>query len=211
MIAMSGHASAAAEPGEEEEARIGPNAILQVATALCTLEDEATARRIFDDAGLPHWLDTPPQEMVPESTVAALHQAVRRELAPAQARQVLLDAGVRTGYYVLQHRIPAPIRTLLRTLPPFAAGPLLLRAISQHAWTFVGSGKLHIGRGHPRLLELADNPVITGEHATSPVCYWHTAAFETLFRELVNPEARIRERECAAAGADCCRFELRYR
>ena len=200
--------TAAAPAGE---ARIGPNAILQVAEALRELSGEEAARRIFEAAGLPHWLDEPPQEMVPESTVAALHQSVRRELEPEQARQVLLDAGVRTGHYVLRYRIPGPVRTLLRGLPPIAAGPLLLRAIAQHAWTFVGSGTLRIRRGRPCLLELADNPVIAGEGARAPICHWHAAAFETLFRELVNRESTIRETTCAATGADLCRFELHYR
>ncbi len=193
------------------EARIGPNAILQVAEALRELSGEETARRIFEAAGLPRWLDEPPQEMVPESAVAALHQGVRQGLEPEHARQVLHDAGVRTGHYVLRHRIPGPIRSLLRALPPVAAGPLLLRAIAQHAWTFVGSGTLRIRRGRPCLLELADNPVIAGEGARAPICHWHAAAFETLFRELVNRESTIRETTCAATGADLCRFELHYR
>ncbi|ABM62390.1 bacteriochlorophyll 4-vinyl reductase [Halorhodospira halophila] len=196
---------------QHHEARIGPNAILQVAAALRALEDEETARRCFDAAGLSRWFEHPPEEMVPETTVAALHQRVRRELGPERAERVMLDAGERTGEYVLNNRIPAPIRTLLRVLPPLLAGPLLLKAISQHAWTFVGSGQLTIRRGQPCLLDLAHNPVIADEQAEGPVCHWHAAAFEQLFRSLVNDRSTIRETQCAAAGDESCRFELHYR
>ncbi|MBK1727192.1 bacteriochlorophyll 4-vinyl reductase, partial [Halorhodospira neutriphila] len=96
------------------ESRIGPNAILQVAAALRAAAGEEAARRVFAAAGLEAWLDHPPERMVPESAVAALHQALRAELDAAQARHVLQDAGVRTGDYVLAWRIPAPVRTLLR-------------------------------------------------------------------------------------------------
>jgi len=196
---------------EHDEARIGPNAILQVAAALRALEGDEVARQCFDAAGLAEWLDRPPEAMVPESTVAALHQQVRLQLGPDRARRVMLDAGERTGAYVLSNRIPAPVRTLLRLLPPVLAGPLLLKAISQHAWTFVGSGQLSIQRGQPCLLDLAHNPVIAGEQANEPVCHWHAAAFEHLFRALVHAESSIREVRCAAAGDEGCRFELRYR
>nr|WP_274522103.1 bacteriochlorophyll 4-vinyl reductase [Halorhodospira sp. 9621] len=200
-----------AATGQHEEARIGPNAILQVAAALSALEDEDTARRCFDAAGLSDWLEHPPEAMVPESTVAALHQCVRRELGADRGARVMREAGERTGEYVLNNRIPAPIRALLRFLPPVLAGPMLLKAISQHAWTFVGSGQLTIRKGRPCLLELAHNPVIAGERAEGPVCHWHAAAFEHLFRSLVHGDSTIRETRCAAAGDERCVFELRYR
>lgn len=193
------------------ESRIGPNAILQVAAALRAAAGEEAARRVFAAAGLEAWLDHPPERMVPESAVAALHQALRAELDAAQARHVLQDAGVRTGDYVLAWRIPAPVRTLLRLLPPPLSGPLLLRAIERNAWTFVGSGTFSYRRGRPCLLEIRDNPVVAGERAEQPVCHWHASVFERLFQALVNRRSQVREVECAAAGGEACRFELRYR
>ncbi len=201
----------AASHATQGEARIGPNAILQVAEALRDHHGEETARQVFDRAGLLEWLTSPPSAMVPESTVAALHQAVRQQLDADTAAELLRDAGVRTGHYVRRNRIPAPVRAILRYLPPVASGPILLSAIERHAWTFVGSGTLVIHRGRPCVLELTHNPVLRGEQAPEPICHWHAAAFETLFRELVSSHATVRETACEAAGDDACRFELSYR
>lgn len=204
-------ASGTEPPEGPGESRIGPNAVLQVAAALRAAAGEGPTRQVFAVAGLEEWLDHPPERMVPEAAVAALHQALRAELDAAQARHVLQDAGVRTGDYVLTWRIPAPVRTLLRLLPAPLSGPLLLRAIERNAWTFVGSGTFTYRRGRPCLLEIRDNPVVAGEQADQPVCHWHASVFERLFQALVSRHSRVQEIECAAAGGDACRFELRYR
>ena len=133
------------EDRSDTESRIGPNAIAQVAVALCAAAPETTARRIFRAANLIHWFEEPPTEMVPESAVAALHTQVRHQLPADQAQRILTDAGVRTGYYVLKRRIPGFARFILRALPPILAGPLLLRAIERNAWTFIGSGTISAG------------------------------------------------------------------
>lgn len=195
----------------EETGRIGPNAILQVAAALRTLTDEQTTQQIFTEAGLDRWLDEPPEAMVPENTVAALHQTVRAQLKEPLARRVLVDAGDRTADYVLHNRIPGPVRVLLRILPPALSGPMLLRAIQRNAWTFVGSGDFHVDPGRPTILRVEHNPVINGESASAPVCHWHATVFEKLFQRLVWRDASVREVSCMAAGDQFCSFEVYYR
>nr|WP_242464656.1 bacteriochlorophyll 4-vinyl reductase [Halorhodospira abdelmalekii] len=197
----------------QEEARIGPNAITQVAAALYAATSAGTVRAIFNAADQGDWLETPPTQMVPESTVARLHHQVRVQLPATEAQAVLSDAGVRTGHYVLQRRIPAFARLLLRLLPPVAAGPLLLRAVERNAWTFIGSGAFSVQRRDARsaYLEVRNNPVIAGEQADEPICHWHAAVFETLFQELAWRGATVVEETCCATGAEACRFVLTYR
>ncbi|MCG5530215.1 bacteriochlorophyll 4-vinyl reductase [Halorhodospira halochloris] len=197
--------------GPHQEAKIGPNAIAQVAAALCAAATETTARRVFRAADLSHWFDEPPTEMVPESSVTALHKQVREQLPPDQAQKILFDAGVRTGYYVLKRRIPGFARAILRALPPIFAGPLLLRAIERNAWTFVGSGRFVVTRNDKCLLEIYNNPVIAGERSNNPICHWHAAVFETLFKELVWSGTTVTEKNCCASGYEACTFELVYR
>jgi hypothetical protein len=60
-------------------------------------------------------------------------------LLPATANQVLEESGARTAAYVIRNRIPAPIRTLLRILPPRPAARLLLATIARHSWTFASA------------------------------------------------------------------------
>ncbi|MEM1431648.1 MAG: V4R domain-containing protein, partial [Pseudomonadota bacterium] len=42
-----------------------------------------------------------------------------------------------------------------------------------------------------------------------PLCHWHAAVFERLFRVLVSPESSVTEVACCAMGAPACRFEIR--
>ena len=43
-----------------------------------------------------------------------------------------------------------------------------------------------------------------------PSCAFYTATFERLFRVLVHPEARVRERQCESMGAPACVFEVAW-
>ena len=95
-------------------ARIGPNAITRVAEALRSQRGEAATQQLFAEAGLSHHLDRPPERMVAEADVIALHAALRQ--LPGW-RLVARDAGQRTAGYLLAHRIPPPVRLLLRLLP----------------------------------------------------------------------------------------------
>jgi divinyl protochlorophyllide a 8-vinyl-reductase len=183
-------------------ARVGPNAVLQLAAALRARHGEGMAARVFADAGLRIRLEDPPAAPVAEADVAALHRALARDLPPEAAAAVAEDAGRRTADYLLAHRIPAPARAALRVLPAPLAARLLLRAVLRHAWTFAGSGRVTVEARPVLAVEIADNPLAAGP------CHWHAAVFTRLFRALVAPGAVVRETACCADGAPACRFEI---
>lgn len=187
-------------------ARIGPNAVLQLLPVL----DESLGRDARQSLLVTAGLETVPDgtEMIDEQPVARLHQALRRA-APAQAADIAWRAGTATGDYVMMHRIPPAARTLLTLLPDFFSARLLAGAIAKHAWTFAGSGTFRVVTLGPLVFEIVDNPVIRGEHSDGPLCDWHAAVFERLYRRLVSDDYRATETACAAVGEHACRFEIR--
>ncbi len=191
-------------------ARIGPNAVIQLVPAAQAQLGRAGAAALFAAAGVPSWLDHPPEEMTDERPVAALHQALRR-LHPAEAPGIAAAAGRLTGLYILANRIPGPAKAILKVLPAPLAARALSGAIARHAWTFAGSGAFRVVPGRPVVATIADNPVVRGERADEPICAWHAAVFTTLFAALVHPRAVARETACCAAGASACRFEIDWR
>lgn len=192
-------------------ARIGPNAITRVAEALRLLGDEAAVRRVFGRAALAAYVDAPPQAMVDEAEVVALHAALRAELGAGTARQVAADAGRRTADYLLAHRIPALAQRVLRALPAGLAARLLLRAIGAHAWTIAGSGQFsarNVSGGVQ--LTIRHNPLCRGLRSAEPACDFYTAVFQRLFTVLVHPAAWVTESACEARGDPACVFDIRW-
>jgi divinyl protochlorophyllide a 8-vinyl-reductase len=187
-------------------ARIGPNAILQLVPVLDTAIGPTRRGALCAAAGI----DELPSgnAMIDEAPVARLHQVLRREL-PNDATHLSRQAGLATGDYIMAHRIPGAAQRLLRVLPAPLSGRLLARAIATHAWTFAGSGQFRVASTRPLVFEIADNPVVRGERSMEPVCHWHAAVFERLYRKLVANDYVVEETGCCAAGADVCRFELR--
>lgn len=181
---------------------IGPNAVLQMFTVLKSRE-QGLGARMLAAAGI---TDLPSDHgLMPEAPAARLHQAVRRIL-PDTAPEIASEAGRRTADYILANRIPKTAQTLLKVLPSVVSGPLLSRAIAKNAWTFAGSGKFRVIE--PLCFELSANPVVKGEQSSRPLCHWHVAVFERLFRVLVDDRLRAREIGCCACGDPVCRFEL---
>lgn len=190
--------------------RIGPNAITRLAEVLRErLGADATAR-LFGLAGLAGYVEHPPEEMVDETEVTHLHAVLRASLGAAAAAQVAREAGIRTGNYLLAHRIPKPVQTLLKLLPAPLAARVLLGAITRHAWTFAGSGEFSAVPGRPVRLTIRNNPMCRGLASDVPACDFYAATFERLFRELVHPGAEVVETACEACGDDACRFEVRW-
>ena len=198
-----------------ERARIGPNAIIQLEMALREQVGAVEAREIFSGAGLLNCMARPPSGMVNEQDVARLHHEVRWRFGGRQAQDILADAGDRTGRYILDNRIPAPVVVLLHHLPAFASSRLLMKAIEKHAWTFAGSGQFEMMRdrlwGGPIVARIVNNPVVMLDRSAGPICAWHAAVFRRLFRDLVDSRSQVMETECCAAGAAACRFEIRVR
>jgi divinyl protochlorophyllide a 8-vinyl-reductase len=191
-------------------ARIGPNAVTQVACALRRATGETRTKQVFAAAGLARYLDHPPATMVDEDEVVRLHRALRNALPETSARAIAKAAGVATGDYLLAHRIPRPVQALLRRLPAGLAARLLLAAIRRHAWTFAGSGAFVALAGRPVRLFITGNPLCRGALSDTPQCDYYASTFERLFRALVHPRARVVETCCEASGADACRFDIHW-
>lgn len=191
-------------------ARIGPNAITQVAAALDRVPGTGGGARFLELVGLGAYIAEPPAELVTEWEVRTLHRAVRERLDPDIARVVEQQAGRATARYLLANRIPQPVAHLLRLLPARPAAHLLLAAIRKHAWTFTGGGRFDAQVGDPVTITIEDCPLSREVRASAPVCDYFAATFEELFRELVHPRTQVLETRCAAAGASCCRFEIRW-
>ncbi|MFL5252143.1 MAG: bacteriochlorophyll 4-vinyl reductase [Rhodopila sp.] len=191
-------------------ARIGPNAVTQLLTALRQLGRQKLAREACIEAGVSAWYDVPPQEMVDEREVARLHRVVRQALPPEGANVVMSEAGRLTADYLLTNRIPRPVQLLLKCLPSRTAASLLVKAIRAHAWTFAGSAIFTAQPGMPTVFTLTNNPLIAGERSDHPLCAWHTAVFQRLFEVLVSRRAHVAETECEAEGDLSCRFVVHW-
>ncbi len=190
------------------QARIGPNALIQLAPILDATHGVAARRALFLENGV---VDVPDgSEMIEEGPVAAIHQAMRARF-PDTARPMARAAGLAVGDYILAHRIPRTAQALLRTLPAGLSTRILSRAILSHAWTFCGSGTVTAEAGHPTTFEIRDNPFVRGETSDRPLCHWHAAVFERLYSSLVHRRAQASEIRCGAQGVSSCRFEINWR
>jgi divinyl protochlorophyllide a 8-vinyl-reductase len=191
-------------------ARIGPNAIIRVAEALEEGGSVDRRDRVFQAAGLAHYLSAPPSEMVDEREVMRLQSVLREQLGVDTARAISRDAGRRTGDYLLANRIPKPVQWLLRLLPAPLASRVLIDAIRRNAWTFVGSGRFDGHAGRPTRLTVVDGPICRGARADQPLCDFYAGSFERLFSRLVHRSVRVEEVQCQATGASACTFEVRW-
>ncbi|MCV3271314.1 bacteriochlorophyll 4-vinyl reductase [Roseobacter sinensis] len=186
------------------EGLIGPNAVLQMLPQIERLGGRDRVDRMLAAAGI---LEVPDgSAMIPEGDAARLHRLIRAE-EPVLAPELAAAAGDATARYILAHRIPKAAQHLMRVLPAWGAVRLLSRAIAAHAWTFAGSGEF--SAQSPWRFEILSNPVIRGEVSTTPLCAWHAAVFEGLYRTLVHPACRCVETRCGAQpGCDTCAFEI---
>lgn len=188
--------------GAGKAAVVGPNAVTQLSAALVAHGGHQLAAEVFEAAGFRHLLASPPAQMVREDIPATLFKTLAASHADADA--ILADAGRRTADYVLAHRIPAPVRTMLPLLPRRIASRFLVNAVKRNAWTFVGSGTFRAVHGRPATVEIANNPLAT------PGCPWHAAVFTRLFGALVSPDSRVINTASCATGAPRCAFTVNY-
>jgi divinyl protochlorophyllide a 8-vinyl-reductase len=183
-------------------ALVGPNAVTQLAATLHDWWGDEVARRVFRRAEADDWLTAPPRRMVPQDRVAAVHAALRSELAHDDAVAVAREAGERTAVYLLNHRIPRVLQALMKLLTPTLSVHILMWLIRANAWTFAGSGRLRTSVGSLCAIEIEDNPLAAGP------CAWHEGVFGVLFRALVSPGAQVHEARCHADGHAACCFEI---
>ena len=184
--------------------RIGPNAVIRLAEALDAVESKAVTLRLFNAAGFGAHAVAPPDAMVPEGEVTALHRQLRSELGPEPRRQRLLDRGAPHRGLPSGQPHPRPVQRLLKLLPRRLAAFILLKAIGAHAWTFAGTSRFSWKLGRPITLTFENCPLCRGEHAAAPCCDYYAATFERLFRVLISPDTTVRETRCIAAGDAAC-------
>lgn len=192
------------EDAPRDAGLIGPNAILQLLPVIDHFGGPERLARLLSAASI---REVPNGDaMIPEADAARLHRQLRLE-EPDLAPRLAARAGRETANYILAHRIPRPVQWMLKALPKGPSARLLSRAIAQHAWTFVGSGRFYVR--DPWCFEIEDNPLIRGETSTDCLCHWHVAVFERLYQSLVAPSCQCLETHCAAQGPDnICRFQL---
>ncbi len=188
--------------------RIGPNAIIQVATALRDRFGATLAEPLLLQA-TGYRMTALPSEMVDEREAQALAKAVVERVGPWLGTSVLREAGHRTGDYLLANRIPQIAQLAMRLAPRHIGLSLLLGAMSKHAWTFAGSGHFRVVRtsGAPELV-FDDCAMCRGMHEQRPMCDFYAGTFERLIQAVVAKHASVTEVECMAQGAERCRFQL---
>ena len=202
------NASAIVDLSSQRLGKIGPNAIIRVIEALNAVETPQMVQRIFKAASLETYLIRAPTEMVDEQEVVRLHRILHRDLGDGQARSVGWTAGTLTADYLMRHRIPRPVQTLLNYCPARLASRILAKAIAKNAWTFVGTGTFSADHARPTRFTIRDCPISRGQHSAEPYCDFYAATFERLYRRLVHKDARVVEIACQAQGAPACVFEI---
>lgn len=193
-----------------ERDRIGPNAILQVMASVAAIKGRPALEMLFAAAGMRHYLDHRPQDMVSQADVALLQLELRTVFGSDSARDISWDAGLRTGDYLLAHRIPKLAQRILKFLPAGLAARILAKAIARHSWTFAGTGTFSYRPGRPFVFSIQHNPICSRIKSDKPVCDYYAATFERIFRAIVHPNACVKEIACEAAGDPACVFELSW-
>lgn len=167
------------------QGHIGPNSVIQLKAAMVDALGPEPSEALFERAGYKALFNDPPTEMIPEVIPQQLFATLFESLPLEQAIHIAEGAGTLTADYIINNRIPAPIATLLRYLPPSWAGRVLLKAIEQHAWTFAGSGVFSLERDKAPSIVIESNPL------AMPQGSWHGAVFERMFKTLVCPGAQV--------------------
>jgi len=169
------------------EAEIGPNAVLQTVRVIEDRLGPEVSAAILAEAGLSGLPSG--ESMIREAHAIALHRAIARRL-PREAAAIARSAGWRTADYIMEHRIPGPVRALLRFLPAPLSARLLMAAIRRHAWTFIGAGRFTIHS--PWSFTISRESAGDDTHPPSSLFEWYGAVFTRLFRELVGRDCECR-------------------
>lgn len=172
-----------------QQAKIGPNSIIQTVEALKETYGIPQTHEILRRGNHAHLIETLPAEMVDEQEFMHLVGMLLEQLGSEQAIGILRRSGQLTGFYLLQHRIPRFFQKLLHMLPRSIALNLLLIAIQKNAWTFVGSGVFRfVGGIHARII-IAHRPSAYTIHPEA--CGFYCGTFEQIFKILIDPQAQV--------------------
>src|SRR5579883_1685100 len=152
-------AAASTFPFSRAEARVGPNAIIQIDLAIRRIYGVRLCRDVFAQAGLPSADAFGYRTMVPVRDATRLFLSVYETFGPGEGAELLRIAGTETANYLLANRIPRSAQRLLKALPHALAARFFLKAIAMHAWTFAGSGEVRCRYGRRLMLEIENNPL----------------------------------------------------
>lgn len=169
-----------------ENARIGPNAIIQTVAALKENCGSARAEEILYAGGQPHLVDHLPTHMVNEQEFLSLIHLLLNQVGSEQTRHILERSGHLTGDYVLAYRIPKPFQRLLtwRIVPRHLSLSLLMTAIAKSAWTFVGSGQFRFVGGNERTISITNRA--PDQEIPPEICSFYGGTFAKLVQVLID-------------------------
>jgi divinyl protochlorophyllide a 8-vinyl-reductase len=189
--------------GPETEARVGPNAILQLKDPMDQLLGRGVLAQLLDLCRVEMPSGT---AMISQSDVGRVHHTLW-QLFPHRAQAVSEEAGRGTAEYIRKNRIPRVARIALRLMPRGMAEQMLAKAIADHAWTFCGSGGFGFHRedGDIHFMIHANPLADVAAHPPHP-CHWHSAVFEALFSRVLGRRYHCREVSCCAMQAERCHF-----
>ncbi len=210
---MAGPTRRAARPRAPRDdhalGRIGPNAVIQLAAALGRAHGPEVRREVFALAGLERRLDAPPDAMVAETEVVALHRALNARLGSGQATATAADAGRLTGDYLLANRIPALAQRALRLLPWRLSVRALVRAIGAHAWTFAGTGRFGATFGEPVTLIVSGGPLKAEIAVRETLAAYYAATFHRVLEGATGRALALEHMVDRDSGAPACLMRVR--
>ncbi|UAB77598.1 bacteriochlorophyll 4-vinyl reductase [Erythrobacter sp. SCSIO 43205] len=186
---------------DEALAQIGPHALIHAVEVMRELLDQDAVAAVFSNAQI----DAVPtgDAMVSEVDALRLHRwLAARE--PFACFEIAGEAAKRTGDYIIAHRIPKLAARVLKILPARLAAPLLMRAISRHAWTFVGAGRFTFTGGWRFRIDRR-----AAGDATLPaqsLFHWYAGVFERLYQRLIAPDCHCEVRGCDEAELEMCDY-----
>lgn len=173
-----------------ENAKIGPNSIIQTVEALKETYGLSEAQAVLQRGGLSDLIDQLPSEMIPERDFLHLVSVLLAEIGEDATAAILQQSGQRTAQYLLTHRIPGVFQRLVSLLPRTFGLKLFLWAISKNAWTFVGSGMFRFRVGTDTAIAIFNQP--TAQHQVPPqVCSFYRGTFAHLFQTLIGPQLDV--------------------
>jgi predicted hydrocarbon binding protein len=148
---------------------------------------------------------------IPVSALGALHRAIARDHAPADAATLVREIGLESGegfYAALREWLAesgAPGEEL-EALPADEFWGTLSRFFASLGW-----GDLEQERLHPAVLALSSRNWIEARgnaDAKQPSCHLTTGLLADLLRRVAETELAAMEVECRARGHDRCLFLL---
>jgi len=189
---------------------MGSNAMAHI---IKTMEDNfGTGETIdfFIASRLSQYLSHPLAGRVHEEDVCRIHQHLIETYGLSHAKTLSWQAGQKSADYLLKNKISKPLRFILKRLPIRWSITLLLREISNHAWTFVGSGVFTYQVFKSITFYIESNPICRGIRASEPICDYYAAIFEGLFKNLIHPSIVVKELGCEAQGDPSCSFSVKW-